>query len=231
MKNFFKKLVLLFTLGFGAIGLASCQGVDVNKEARFELEKCYVQIVTVEETGKRYAEFSLYVVNNSIYNVYSWDITLTGYSDAKCTTEVGQYVAKDVVLKVGHGVGGLIIGKEEVQEDTVAAIKVTNAKVSQYYNLWQTYVGWFICAIAIVAFSWIFFGISIFAKGITKEEARQLLQARLASTLLIALFILVICMIPIFFGGWVISLIFLGSVVASMLGAILMTCIKYATLK
>lgn len=227
--GFLKKLCLLLTVGFGAMTLASCQSTNVN-DAKFDINNCVINIVQDQSTGSKYIEYSIYVINNTIYDVTHWNVTLEGY-DATGKT-IKHLEIKDYALYVSHGVAGVLVNKEKVEKDEgIVKAAVKGAEVSKYLNVWETYLVWWIIAIVALGISFICYAVAIFKKGLTKAELDEMLRQRMASILVGFSFALIICLLPIFFGGWMISVIFFSTMGIAVLGAALLTAIRKATLK
>lgn len=223
-QSFWKKLAAFLALGLGVLTMSACQTTNYA-DAQIYVKESQVSIYTKEETGKRYATISLAVANNTIYNVIDWDINFTVYY----TAESGKApFPTSNVVKMGilHGQAGVVVFAVDEVPNDVTAYKITSASAKTFQNIWDSYIGWWIAAIIIVAFSLIFYGIEIFSRGITASDAIDMYKKNIASSICVFLFALIICIFPVFFGAWVPTVILTIALATSILGAGLFTGIK-----
>lgn len=221
-KNIFTKIMAFFSIAFGAFALSSCQSVNA-KEAVVIIEQPEVKIYveTTAAGSKRYGMSTVKVKNNTIYDVIDWTftITVTDNDDVKKTTSSVE------IMPIGHGAQGYITFLEEIVYN-VQSVTIDSIVMNSYRNVWQTYLGWWIVGFVIIGVSLAFFSVELFSGHVTKEDATAMFKEHVASMSFAFLFAFVLCLFPLFFGSWVSSLILIGSMLASILVAGLLTWFK-----
>lgn len=222
-KSLFKKIMIALTAFAGVFVMASCQTTEHN--ATVPTQYSSVEVYT-DGAGKKVATVTLAVNNPTIYN--TTEITFTYQALDATDVKVGE---ETVVLPVGirHGAAGAFSYAYQAKEgeaDNVTKVKITEAHISGYQTAWQTYMPAFIVAITLAALSVLFFGIELFRKGITKEQAKEMLSEHIASEMTILGLVLVICLIPLIFSSWVTTVILLGGFVGALVIAGLLTLIR-----
>jgi len=222
-KGFLKKILAAILLSFTVCGLASCQTAD--KTATIVVERSAVEIFTKEsQPGKKYFRTTVGVTNPTIYNVYGFEVYYQAYNSegAKIGGE------EEVYLQIGvyHGQSGYVYYEGECASNLVSQVKITRAGEATYASLWDSYVVPFVIAIICVAFAILFFAIDLFRKKLTFAEVRELLAAKIASSLIVLLLLAIICIIPLLFSSWVVTLIIVGAYLAFILLALALTGIR-----
>lgn len=224
-KSFLKKILIALIAFTGVFVMASCQTSEHN--ASVPTEYCSVAVVEEAGTANKIAVVTLAVKNPTIYNTS--EITFKYQCEDINHNKVGN--EEQVVLKVGirHGAAGAFSYTYQAkpgEADSVAFVKITEAHISEYKTLWQTYMAAFIAAICIAGLSILFFAIELFARGISKEEAREMFREHMASEFTVLGLVLIICLIPLIFSSWVTTVVLLGAFGASIVVAGLLTLLK-----
>ena len=222
-KSFLKKIMIAFTAFAGVFVMASCQTTDHN--ATVPTQYSSVEVYTNSD-GKKVATVTLAVNNPTIYN--TTEITFK-YDALDATNNV--IGSEEVTLPVGirHGVAGAFAyayTAKEGEAENVAKVKITEAHISGYQTVWQTYMPAFICAIVLASMSVLFFAIELFARKRSKAELKEMFAEHMASEVTILGLVLIICLIPLIFSSWVTTVVLLGAFVASIVVNGLLTLIK-----
>jgi len=227
MKHKFGKILLsLLCLG-GVLGMTGCQSADHT--AKVPTQECSVKIEVNAQTGEKTGLVTLGIVNDTIYNMLETEITYQCYVGE---TPYESPIKATVSTPVRHGAAGYLVYTVEVEKSSlVTYVKITDTKVTKYQTLWQTYMVPFIIMFVVSGIALIFFAVEIFAKGLSKETVKEMFKARLASSLFTLGLILVICLIPLMFSSWVVTLILLGGFAGTLLLSGLMTLIRMAAAK
>lgn len=226
-----KFLLSLVCLG-GIFGMTACETAEHN--ATIPADQCEVRIVEDSMTGDKTAVVVLGIKNDTIYNINAVELHYAVYYEDAPVPGLEHVVERvDLDFKIRHGVRGYISYTVPVDAaldaDYVKILKETH--VIGYDSLWQTYMAPFIIAIVISGIALIFFAIEIFAKGLTKEDVQQMFKDKLASMLVTFGLLIIICLIPLMFSTWVVTLILLGGFIGTALLSGAMTLIKLVTLK
>jgi len=223
-KSFFKKLMITLAAFSGVFVMSSCQRADHS--ATIPVEHCEVTVFKDESTGKKVATVTLAVNNPTIYNTKE----ITFKYEAR--DEYGVVIGSDtVVLPIGirHGVAGSFTyayTAKDGEADQVRTVKITEAKISGYQTLWETYMASFLIAIILASLSIIFFGFELFRRGLSKQDLKDLFAQHMVSEFAILGLVLLICLIPLIFSSWVTTVILLGGFAASMLATGIMSLIR-----
>lgn len=226
MKHKFSKF-LLALLMLGGIGLASCQ--KASHTASVPTNECQVKIVEDAQTHKRTAVITLGLLNDTIYNVEQVSLTYNVYNG----NSVVLLDQKDNVdIFVRHGVAGYLSYTYQVPNELVCdAVKITHTEVTKYSSLFDTYMVPFIVMFVLAGFGIMFFAIDLFKGGITKEGVKELFREKMFSSLTIMALVVLICLIPLMFSSWVVTLILVGGFLGVSLVCGLLTLIRMAFLK
>ncbi|MCQ2787037.1 MAG: hypothetical protein MJ199_01390, partial [Bacilli bacterium] len=233
MKNgFFKKILLGATCLLGVLTMASCQSTSTS-EAKFIKEQSNCEIIKVGSEGTTiHVRVSLAVVNNTIYDIkggmFSFDVT-HGSGESKTVETVGPYEV-DSNFYIPHGGAGYIVD-ELVPQDQEKYLDVTNvvfskAEVTKLTDVWETYMVWWILMIVISGISLISYSITIFAKGLSADDLAKIMKQHNASTMITLMFVLIICLFPLMFSGWMVTVILLGGFLADIILAGALTAIR-----
>jgi len=227
--NKLNKFLALCIAGLGVFFMTSCESAERN--AYVDLKQTTVTVYEEQPaTGKSYALASIGVVNNTIYNVYAIDLTYQMFDAAK--TQIGETTTVRTNCFIRHGVAGYLVFDQKFDTSLgIKSIEIIEAKPSSYASLWQTYVVPFTIAIIAAVISTIVFGARLFVGGMTREDVKDLFRERLSSTLVTVALVLIICLIPLMFSNWVVTLILVGAVLSTILLSGLLTLIKMATIK
>lgn len=224
-KHRFTKFLLSILLLGGVFGLSSCQSAEHN--ATVPVNQCEVKVFKEEGKEDKKAIVTIGVYNNTIYNVKQIEVTYNIYDEAKKPLVTGGVETYDVFVR--HGVAGYISYSVPVDKTTGAAYaEITAGRVTQYYSLWDTYVAPFIIMIVLGGLALIFAAVDIFRDTWNKESVKELLSEKLSLYLVIFGLTILICLIPLMFSSWVVSLILIGGFVAVALLTALMAGIKLA---
>lgn len=225
----FKALFAGLLMAIGAVAMTGCQTADHS--AVVPTQECKVQILT-DGTGNKFAEVVLGIANPSIYNVTQVEITWQAYED---TTPIGEPQTDPLNVYVGHGVGGYVKYRLDVDPagpySDVTMVHITKTNVSKYQSLFETYMAPFIIMFVVVGLSLCFFAFEIFRKGLTAEYLANRMREKLASYLTILALTILICLIPLMFSSWVTTLILVGGFLVSFLLCGLMALIRMAFAK
>ena len=229
-KSFFKKLMVALTAFGGMFVMASCQTTAQN--ANVPIEYCSVAVLeepsaTVSGAKDKIAVVTLAVQNPTIYN--TTEITFKYQTEDVNHQAIGN--EETVVLPIGirHGVAGAFsytYRAKAGEADDVQFVKITEAHISGYQTAWQTYMPAFIVAICLASLSVLFYGIEIFRKGLSKENAKEMFAEHLASEMTVLGLVLIICLIPLIFSSWVTTVVLLGGFVGAVVLSGLLTLIR-----
>lgn len=227
-RSFLKKLLLAFTALGGVAAMASCQTTDHN--ANIPVEKCSVNVLTTADGKTKQAQVVIAVQNPTIYNTKAVAFTYQCYDIEGKSVGDPEVVNFDIGIR--HGAAGYfgytynasVEANPEVAK--VAKVAITEAHISDYYNLWETYMPAFIAMIVIAALSIGFFSFELFRPGHTKATLKELFAEHLASEFTVLGLVLIICLIPLIFSSWVTTVILLGGFGGSLLLTGLLTLIR-----
>lgn len=226
-KNLFSKIFTIFALAFTGTLLASCQKTNINEAKVVIVKESEANIYYNEADGKRYATATIGVENNTIYDVYTWNLTYTAtYLDGSTYTETVESN-----MGVRHGAKGYVTFLEEVKDPTVIKVKITEGAPKKTLSVMQTYLGWWIAGFAVLLCSVIVFAFKLFQDTFTKEEAKQAFKEHIFSMLFGALLVLIIVMLPLILGSWVPTVILGGAALGSLVICGLLTGLKALTSK
>ncbi|MCQ2796811.1 MAG: hypothetical protein MJ213_05920, partial [Bacilli bacterium] len=100
------------------------------------------------------------------------------------------------------------------------------ANVTQLTNVWETYMIWWILMIVISGISLISYSVTIFAKGLSADDLTKIMKQHNASTMITLMFVLIICLFPLMFSGWMVTVILLGGFLADIILAGALTAIR-----
>ena len=229
-RSFLKKLLLAFTALGGVMAMASCQTTDHN--ANIPVEKCNVGVLTTADGKTKQAQVVIAVQNPTIYNTKQIEFTYECYNKDD-TPLYKEQVKLDIGIR--HGAAGYFgytynAAIDDTQQGQlvgqVTRVAITEAHISDYYNLWETYMPAFIVMIVIAALSLGFFSFELFRPGHTKATLKELFAEHLASEFTVLGLVLIICLIPLIFSSWVTSVILLGGFGGSLLLTGLLTLIR-----
>lgn len=211
--NFWKKLAVFLGLAVGAVTMTACQSTSTT-DGSIKFERKSLSMYYDETGSKKFAVITSYIQNNTIYDIQTWNIEVVPY--------VGQ-VAQDPVKNenvdfyVTHGSYGTVTVSYEIPK-TITDIQLKKAEPNKILSAWETYLGWWICGIVLVALSWIFFTAEILGKKLTSDQIMELFKANAGGTICVGLFIFILCMFPLFFGAWVPTVILVISLACGILG-------------
>jgi len=227
MKSKFGKFLLSLLCVGGIFGLTACQ--SAGHTATVPVDQCEVKIIRDEQTDEKTAVVTLGINNNTIYNTSEITISYQCYSG---DDKYEAVQTEKLPIGIRHGAAGYLSYTVKVEKTSpVTGVKITKAEITGYQSLWDTYVVSFILMFIAVGVALVFFGVEIFAKGLTKEDVKEVFKERLGSTMFTLGLVLLICMIPLMFSSWVVTLILLGGFVGTILLSGVMTLIKMATVK
>lgn len=225
-KNFLSKLLAFCALAFAGGALASCQSVN-KEDAKVVVVKESTAKIYIDTTdNKTYATATVGLENNTIYDVYTWDLTyvtsLAGIEQPAVTTTVNMYAS--------HGASGYVTFLEEVDPGTTSA-KIISGTPKKMAGIMKSYMIWWIAGFSILAISSILFAFKLFGDAFTREQARAIFKENIVGSLFIAAVILFAIMLPLILGSWVPTVILGGMFVASILINGALTGIKELTVK
>lgn len=225
-KHRFAKFLLSVLLLGGVFGLSACE--SASKTATMPTEQCEVKVIEDSNTHDKKAVVTLCVSNNTIYNVKQVSVAYIVYAG---TEEI--YKGEDPVdLYVRHGVAGYVTYSFPVKElKTATSVKITRTEVTDYFSFWDTYVVPFVVMFVVAGIALLFAAIDIFTKQWTKEGLKEMLREKLSLYLIIFAMTILICLIPLMFSNWVVTLILVGGFVGVALLTGVMTAIKVAISK
>jgi len=222
MKSIFKKLCALFAIGFAAFALGSC--ASVNHDATIKIKE-YTIITT--QAGDKMVQGCLEVYNNTIYNTKKISYKVIGYNK---TGDIVETISEENVdFAVRHGTAGAMFFQDKINHD-IASFE-GEGMFTEYYNVWETYLGMWVAGIILVAISVTIYTVSICRSGLRRGELGQMMKDKVATLSFVFLFTLIICMFPLIYGSWVSTLILVGSFVSAGVLCLGVTGIRAATIK
>ena len=227
-KHRFAKFLLSVLLLGGVFGLSACE--SASKTATMPTEQCEVKVIEDSQTHDKKAVVTLCVTNNTIYNVKQVSVEYTVYEGTKVLYEGND----PVDLYVRHGVAGYITYSLPIKDkglQTATSVIITHPEVTDYFSFWDTYVVPFVVMFVVAGIALLFAAIDIFTKQWTKEGLREMLREKLSLYLIIFAMTILICLIPLMFSNWVVTLILVGGFVGVALLTGVMTAIKVAISK
>lgn len=233
-KNFFMKIMMVCSCFVGAFVMASCQSTSHN-DVRFETEAQY-DALTNERDPNYTVKIIIGVANPTIFNIKHFNIIYEVFgSKGTETKRVENQLYECDNFVISHGVAGYIgrevlISKEEAKTrwdmTNVNYMKISKIDNIQFQSVWETYIVWWIICLVLLGISTIAFATTIFKKNLSIENAKKLLEAHVASSMTTLLLILLICLIPLMFSGWVVTVMLLGTFAAHFVVAFLLCAIK-----
>lgn len=236
-KGFLKKLAICLSLGLGVMTLAACQSTN-QTDAKIGVTE--FNIVQTSD-GKYHAQGGIVLANNTIYNVKAWNVTYTLIEEEdKLLPSKEQKTIKETFYDepgyVFHGQGGAIIIDKDLTglyDDGYKPISLRceGGVATQFDNLWNSYLGWWIAAIVIVGVALIFFAAELFGKHLSKNQIVDLFKGHVASSCVFAMFMLIICLFPLIFGAWFSTIILLIALAGSFVGGGALALIAFAAAK
>lgn len=227
-KHRFAKFLLSMLLLGGAFGLSACESADHN--ATVPTEQCEVRVIEDSVTHEKTAVVTLGIYNNTIYNVKQVEFTWKAYFND--VPVPGGEGTQKVDIFVRHGVAGYLSYTVKVEKGVTANyVKITSSRVSGYYSFWETYVTPFVVMFILAGLALIFAAVDIFRNDISKEELKETLSEKLSLYLVIFGLTILICLIPLMFSNWVVTLILIGGFVGVAALTAAMFGIKAAVLK
>lgn len=227
-KHRFTKFLLALLLLGGATGLASC--ASSGYDARIPTSECNVTVTENADTHKKTAVVTLGIENNTIYDVKAAEITYDVYANSiRLNTEP---ITDRVEVYVRHGVAGYLTYTVPIEQyQMITSVKITGATVTEYRSFWDTYVVPFVVMFVVSGLALVFAAIDIFTHQWSKESLRQMLSEKLSLYLIIFAMTILICLIPLMFSNWVVTLILVGGFAGVALLTGIMTAIRVATIK
>lgn len=229
-KGLFKKLFLCLALGMGFMTLASCQSTNMQDA---KIEQSVLNIVTEQQSGKQVLQGMIVLKNNTIFDVKSWDVSWTYTTNVQTEPQTVTYAAEPGYVSHGQAIG-LIINYDAPAlpaGETFRNVTFSGGTPHDVANIWESYMGWWIAAIAIVSISTIVFAASLFGKHLTKEAINEAFRQHMATSFVVGAFALILCLFPLFFGAWFASIILVSGVLASIVLGGLLSLIAGATAK
>ena len=228
-KNFWKKLLAILGLGVAVFSMSACQSVEHN--ARVVPGQSEVKVAYDVGTGKFYADILIAVENPSIFDAKKFELSWEAYnSEGTLLPDLsGKIESREV--RIAHGAYGYVVDKVDDIDPSVASIKVTGGPALAYYNVWETYLAWWIIAITVVSISLICYCATIFTKGLTREDMVNIFKENLANSIVFMLLLLIICLVPLMFSNWVVTCILLGSYASFLLLSGGVTLLRTSTAK
>lgn len=229
--SFFKKFALALTCFMGVFAMASCQSTDSSK-AHFAYDAEYA-VFTGDDSYT--AKVVIGVENPTIYNINKFTIDCEIHGKNANGDEVIRHTTREESVLIGHGAAGYFGGDVFVSKDeartqwgmtSVNKLKITNISNIKFLGVWETYMPWWIVCFVLLGLSTIAFAATIFKKNISIENAGKLFKAHIASSLTTLCLVLLICLIPLIFSGWVVTMLLLGTFVAHFIIAFLLCAIK-----
>ena len=223
--GFFKKVCAALLFAVGAFALAGCQTSDKNVGLRI-LDSSYqiieVQPVTPGAKVTKRLRLVMSIENPTIYNAVDFTISYRCYdtndlpiprTDNPHTS--GSWENYPINMIVGHGVNGVVYSEFDTF-DNLGRVEVYDGNY-RYQSVWETYFAWWISMFVIVGVAVLFYSVDLFARGLTAEELKQRFTDNVASSLVVLALLLIICIIPLIFSSWVVTLIILGGYVGFLL--------------
>jgi len=227
MKHKIRKFFLALVMLGGVVGLGACQ--KASHTARIPANDCEVRVVS-DPQGKRTAVVTLALVNDTIYNVEGAKLIYNVYDSFGAPIATNQEANLNIFIR--HGVAGYLSYTYNVEPGIDASyVKITDTKITKYSSLFETYLAPFVVMFTLAFFALLFFAIDLFRGGLTKEGVKELLRERILSSVVILCLALLICLIPLMFSSWVVTLILLGGFVGTGLLCGLLTLIRLAAMK
>lgn len=220
-KNLLSKLITLCALAFVGGTLASCQTINKEDAKVVIVKESEANIYVDAKDGKRYATATIGVQNNSIYDVYTWDLTYTMSNGTESATETAT-----VNMYVAHGAAGYVTFLEEVQEPSITSVKIISGAPRESLGVMKTYLGWWIAGFAVLLCSVMFFAFKLFQETFTKEQAKEVLREHIGGAAFGGLLILLLVMFPLILGSWVPTAILGGALAGSIVISAILTGIK-----
>lgn len=223
-QSFWKKILVFCGLGIGCLGLCACQTTSKDTPV-IDKDLSTFQVMTAED-GKKYPRIKLIVNNTTIYDTKEFKVdVLVTYND-ETPQETKSYTSP---LIIGHGASGGILFSPTSEDyrlpDNTKSISFEKFTPT-FFGVWETYLAWWIVAIVIVGISLIGNLIAVSKKNITIQDLRNIYASKLASSVSISIFILIICLFPLIFGSWVASLILLGALLSTVVVTGIVTWIR-----
>lgn len=230
MKNgFFKKILLGATCLLGVLTMASCQSTSAS-EAKFIKEQSTCEIIHVNQ-GETRVRVSLAVINNTIYDIKGGEVQFrVTHGESSKSEETPFFKIENYSgFYIPHGVAGYIgseITPDQTKYGDITRVEVAAANVTQLTDVWETYMVWWILMIVLSGISLISYSITIFAKGLSADDLAKIMKQHNASTMITLMFVLIICLFPLMFSGWMVTVILLGGFLADIILAGALTAIR-----
>lgn len=233
-KGFFKKLLAGLLLAIGAFSLAGCETTEKTAEIKVNGSSYEISEVTQDSKKVKKLRLILLVENPTIYNATEFAISyqcfdtegnaIPATSDPETS---GSWTDYPIKMGVAHGVKGYVYAEFETF-DNLGKVTLSNGKCTKYANIWDTYLVWWILAIVVAGVASVFYSVDLFARGLTAEELKQKFADNVGSSLVILALLLLICLIPLLFSSWVVTLIILGGYVGFLLVSGTATAVRIA---
>lgn len=222
--GFFKKVCAALLFAVGAFALAGCQTSDKNVGLRILDTSAQILKVKDPTSGRESKRLRLVlsIENPTIYNAVDFTISYRCYdeldqpiprTDNPHTS--GSWENYPINMIVGHGVNGVVYSEFDTF-DNLGRVEVYDGNY-RYQSVWETYFAWWISMFVIVGVAVLFYSVDLFARGLTAEELKQRFTDNVASSLVVLSLLLIICIIPLIFSSWVVTLIILGGYVGFLL--------------
>jgi len=232
MKNrkFLKKLFAVLLLGIGAATMCACQTADHT--AKIDPSQTTMKFVYVEEGGKpvRYCEvYNLVYANPTIYAVKQFHYIVTGYSLPDWGGQIVGVVDDYENVYIPNGCALITSFRFKVENDSVQSFKLENCEASIYASVWDTYLGWWIATIVLLAIGLIAHLCRIFSSS-NPEEIKGTFRDTIAMQLVVLALIAIICIVPLIFSSWVVTCILAGGYLSFLVVAGLTTLIRVKAL-
>lgn len=250
--NFFKRIIAFLGLSLAVLTLGACQ--STGHDARVIFTESAVQLFDVTEGGvtRQKARSVLTVENNTIFNTKTWSLLLgINYTNPKTGEAVfSEFYNPSVDCVVAHGTIASVYS--EVYVDTIPFLKevgverVNNVSILKnssllgsnyvtgcqtYYNVWDTYLAWWIVMICIVAVAWICYACVIFKRGLIKSDLGDVFSKHMGTIMITFGFMFLLCLFPLIVGSWFVTIILLLALLAVVVGFGIMTGLRALAMK
>lgn len=239
-KTLSKLLVGLLAFG-GVFAMASCESTN-KADASIPATQTKVEVTETSSGGdkQKFASVYLVIYNNTIYDIKGEMFTYDICDKTGAPIEDLSDIQERTYGYIRHGVNGAVAYTVKFDKtnptvllhfDEIGSVHIKDITITEFANVWDTYIAAWIVGICIVGFSVIFFAFDIFRAGWTKDALEARMKEKIASTIVFLLIFLIICMIPLMFASWVPTLILLGAFAGSIVLCGIMTGIKKLTVK